>query len=264
MTRGGQSLERLERASADVVFLSKAARVLASSIELKNTFAHLTEIIVPSFADCFNVSLLERSGKINRLALKHIDPRKNEALLELDRKTPLNQDSPYPSSTVIRTREPILVSKVAPEFLERDWGKGLAEIGLLSFIALPMITGNTVIGAIWFGITEEPKRSYDQDDLRLAIDLTALATQAIHNASLHDSALNELERRAVSEKIREDFIKHQIHDISTPLTTATLHLDRMIQNLSLDPATSALADKARINIRRAVEMVGNLSKPDER
>lgn len=264
MTRGGESLERLERASADVVFLSAASRVLASSIDLKKTFAHLTEIIVPSFADCFNVSLLEPGGPIKRLALKHVVPRKHEALLELDRKTPLHQESPYPSSTVIRTREPILVSKVTPEFLESDWGKGLAGIGLLSFIALPMIIGNAVIGAIWFGITEDPKRSYDQDDLRLAIDLTALATQAIHNARLHHSALSELERRDVSGRIREDFIKRQIHDINTPLTTATLNLDLMIRNLSLDPATSALADNARINIRRAVEMVGNLSKPDER
>ena len=158
----------------------------------------------------------------------------------------------------------MLVSKVTPEFLERDWGKGLAKIGLHSFIALPMITGNTVIGAIWFGITEDPKRSYDQDDLRVAIDLTALAAQAIRNASLHHSALNELERRAISGKIREDFLRSQIHDIRTPLTSATLYLDLMIRNLSLDPATSALGERARINIDRAAEMIGNLSKPDER
>jgi hypothetical protein len=38
----------------------------------------------------------------------------------------------------------------------------------------------------------------------------------------------------------------------------------MIRSLSLDPATSALGERARINIDRAAEMIGNLSKPDER
>lgn len=258
---GTVSLDTLNKAAAQVTFLSEAGRILSSSIKLKATFSHLAQVIIPALADVCAISLLHPNGAIERMLLSHVNKAKELKLRDLDSKFPIQSDAITGMPFVIRTREPELVDQIASESLKPGTSLRalVEETGLRSFIIVPMILENDeVIGAIWLGTSEESNRNFSVDDLHLATDLAVLAAQAVHNARLHEKAVNEAERQRILVRMREDYIYRQIHDLKTPLTAASLLIQLIARDVR-DPAhIRALSQKALENIQRASSMINNL------
>jgi GAF domain-containing protein len=136
---------------------------------------------------------------------------------------------------------------------------------IVSTMAVPMIKDKKVIGGLTFFTTEKSGRRYDEADLRLAQELASLAAMAIHNATLHRRAVDEVQRMRVLNTMRDEYIRKQIHDIRTPLTALSLILELIARSPPVPERIQSLIERARQNITRASQMLGNLraNQPSE-
>jgi PAS domain S-box-containing protein len=177
-------------------FLVEAGAILGSSLDYRVTLADVARAAVPGIADWASVHVVEDDGSIRQLGVAHADPAKLLLAEELQVRYPTRPDEGSAVAQVVRTGEPELVPDVTPAMLaaaakdELHLGL-LRELGIRSYLAVPLVTGDRVGGAISF-VQTESGRSYGPDDLALAEELARRAATAIENARLYAEA----ERRA--------------------------------------------------------------------
>jgi GAF domain-containing protein len=261
MKRELDALESLNQVAARVTFLSEAGRELASSIDLEETFGNLGDVLVPAIADVAAVMLVNPGEQPRPFLLKHVNPDKDRKLREMPLHYLGQVDPEHGMPHVLKTGKAELVRYLTEtRFLPGSIGQILVkDMGVLSYLALPLrMNGKQIIGGLWLGTSEESGRRFSAEDLRIGRDVAALAAQAVHNAALHEAAVGDVEKLRVLQRIREEYILREIHDVKTPLTAASL-LIQLIARGSSDPYVDSGAKKAIENIERAVTMINNLN-----
>jgi PAS domain S-box-containing protein len=171
-------------------FLLEAGELLSSSLDHLDTLRAVADAAVPTVADWCAVHLLE-DGELRQLALAHVDPQKMLFAEELDRRYP-DGPSGHPAQRAVETATPELqqeiqrstLESVAQDELHLDL---LRELGLRSYMCVPLVVRDRVLGAITF-VTAESGRVYDEADLGFAGELARRAATAIENARLYEEA----------------------------------------------------------------------------
>ncbi|MBA3717488.1 MAG: GAF domain-containing protein [Actinobacteria bacterium] len=207
----GQFIERTraehatERARERLAFLAEASRLLASSLEYDATLQRIAELAVPKVADWCAVSILDAEGKLEQVAIAHVDPSKVRWARELNERYPPDPDSTEGTYAVLRSGEPVLMPLIPSELLERsavdeEHLRIIQELEARSYIAAPLIAHDQAFGVIAFLTTAESNRIYDEEDLSLAEDLARRAAVAVENAQLFRRAVeNEEQQRFLAE-----------------------------------------------------------------
>jgi len=186
-----RAIRRAADAERRVRLLSDASALLASSLDYERTLAHVTELVVPDFADWCSVSIVEPDGDIVRQALKHRDPASEAVLAKIQQRWPVRLGSRHPLAEAIDGGEPVLYAQVSPDN-QMDWTEDeehrrlVAQLRTSSVIVVPMHGRRGVLGAIIFA--RSGGDSYTEDDLRLASVLTRRAALAIDNARFYQEA----------------------------------------------------------------------------
>jgi PAS domain S-box-containing protein len=181
--------EEQQRLAEDRRFVAQASELLASSLEYERTLANVAALAVPQFADWCTIDMVEEDGKIARLAVAHVDPKKVRLANELAEKFPPDPDAQYGIRNVIRTKRPELFSEISDELLVEatvdtpELLGVLRKLGLRSSMCVPLIARDRVLGAITF-VAAETGRRYDERDLAVAQDLARRAATAVDNAQL--------------------------------------------------------------------------------
>ena len=210
-----QEVTQRKRAAEGMRLLAEAGHVLAGSLELETLLANVAQLIVQSFADWCVIDLLDQDGTYHQAALAHQDPQKVEWARELLQRYPPKLEASSGAQHVMRTGEPELVTNVPDELLvahahDEEHLRLLRDVGLKSYICVPLIAHRHVIGAISVIATTE-ERCYTPQDLTLAEALAARVALAIENAQLYGAAQQAnvaLEQR-VHERTRALFESHQ-------------------------------------------------------
>ena len=199
-----------------VLFLAEASRVLAASLDYQTTLTAVARLVVPHLADWCVVDILEDHGTVRRLEVAHVDPAKMKFARELQRRYPPEFTEDSLLMQVLRSGEPFLMPEIPPDLLlatarDEEHAMILQELGLRSFMVVPMVARERSLGAISF-VSAESGRRYGPDDLILAEDLARRAGMAVDNARLY---------RELQEAIRtrDEFLSSISHDLKTPLTT---------------------------------------------
>jgi PAS domain S-box-containing protein len=131
----------------------------------------------------------------------HADDHKLALARELRSRYPGNADRPRGAADVVRTGEPQLVPELTDEMIE-DAAEDefhlelLRDLGLESYICVPMVARGRVLGAITL-LGAGSGRSFGEADLALAQDLARRAAIAIDNAEL----FREAEERAEASRV---------------------------------------------------------------
>jgi signal transduction histidine kinase len=99
----------------------------------------------------------------------------------------------------------------------------MREIGLRSYMCVPLATGGRVLGALTF-LSAAPGRHYGPADVALAEEIGHHAALAIDNARLYREA-----QEAVA--VRDHFLMAASHDLRTPLTVINGHAALMHRRL---------------------------------
>ena len=185
--------ERAARAVAEASarrlrFLAEASAILASSLDLEKTLSSVVQLAVPFLADVSAVDLLEEDGTLHRIAVEHRDQAKSRLMRTLQERFPSRVGAAAGPGKVVHTRRPDVALEVGQAFYT-DLARSREHLALLhdldprSYIAVPLIAGDEILGALTVVYTESDRR-YTSDDVALIEDLGHRAATAIQNARL--------------------------------------------------------------------------------
>jgi signal transduction histidine kinase/ActR/RegA family two-component response regulator len=239
------------RTEATLLFLAEASTLLAELRDVPATLEKVAGLAVPHFADWCVVDLLEPAGTLRCVAVAHVDPAKVELARELRRRFPPDPANPQGVWHVLRTGRAELVEEIsdarlAASITDPDRLRLLRELGLRSYVGVPLTVRGKVLGVLTF-VTAESGRRYGPADLRLADDLAHRAAVAVENARLYGD-LQEADRR------KDEFLAMLAHELRNPLAPIrnALHIMRM------PGANSEVVEKARQVTERQVQLLVRL------
>ncbi|MBA2462755.1 MAG: PAS domain-containing protein [Actinobacteria bacterium] len=177
--------------------VADASVALSSSLDVRETFQKLAEVVVPALADWCSLDMLRADGEIERVALSYIADDRLALLDELRRRNPPTLDDVAGVGKVLRTAAPELLEEFSDTVIDAatDGDSQLRsvakEIGVRSAIAAPLVVRGTAVGAISL-FTMGSRRRLGPRDLVLAQELAQRAALAVENSRLYE----ETEARA--------------------------------------------------------------------
>jgi PAS domain S-box-containing protein len=98
-------------------FLSEAGAILASSLDYQTTLKSVARLAVPRIADWSAVDIVTKSGKVERLAVEHLDPKTIEFVEMLQSRYPEDPNAEGGLPEVLRTGNSSLFSDIPDELL---------------------------------------------------------------------------------------------------------------------------------------------------
>jgi signal transduction histidine kinase len=242
----GMDITERKRAEQDARFLADASATLAGLVDYGSTLQKVARLAVPHFADWAAVDMLDEGGALRRLAVAHVDPAKVELAHELHRRFPADPSAPQGAWNVIRSGRPEIIPEVSDDLLAatvKDAGllRILRELGLRSYMGVPLSVRGKVLGVITF-IAAETGRRYDAGDLAVAEDLAHRAAVAIENARLYQE-VREADRR------KDEFLAILGHELRNPLAP----ISNALHVLKLPAASGRVVEQAREMMERQVQ-----------
>ena len=174
----GVALREARAAHARLALLAEASSLL-STLSSSATLQGLARLAVRTLADWCSVSLLGADGStVTRVAVARrsavddldVEPPAVPVSTEHDPRAPLGVDA------VIATGRRQVGPVTDPELL---------ELGLVHQMVVPLWTRGRGLGAITFA--SGPDRPYDDEDLRIAVDVARRAALALDNARAYET-----------------------------------------------------------------------------
>ncbi|MFC5143497.1 SpoIIE family protein phosphatase [Streptomyces aureoversilis] len=197
-----------DRARRRLVVIADASARVGTTLEVERTAQELVEVAVPDLADVAAVDVLD-----DVLAFRRSTPHQPGP--ELFRALAVAAAYPTGATTALKvgdlaaygadrlvtrcvhTGQPVVVAHADGRDLERitrdaEAAAALAQAGVHSYLAVPLIARNEVLGALDLLRARNPS-PFDEDDVLLAGELAARAAVAIDNARWHQSVRNTAE-----------------------------------------------------------------------
>jgi PAS domain S-box-containing protein len=230
----------VERAHRQAAFLAEASIALGSSLEVEATLSTVAQLAVPRIADWCAVDMLDSDGRLKQLAVAHVDPAKVEFARSFRERYPEDPDSPTSVHQVVRSGRPVMMSSIPDALLvaaarDEEHLRALRELGLTSFMCVPLIANGRTLGAITF-VTAESSRPYTAEDVQFAQAVAERAALAVDNAR----AYNEVR---AANRAKDEFLATLSHELRTPIN-AIMGWGQMLQQGVVDPARTAQAVNA--------------------
>jgi signal transduction histidine kinase len=181
-----------EAAGERLRFLAETTAMLGTSLDYETTLERLTRLVVPALADCCVVDVLDERRQVRQVAVAHVDPEREALVRELEERYPTSESDPRSlvgralrEATTVELHD--LDTGVADIAQDAEHARGLAELGLVSGMIVPLIARGQTLGAITL-LTSTSRRRYGPDDLTLAEQLASRAAIAVDNARLYREA----------------------------------------------------------------------------
>ena len=198
--------------NARLAFLAKASRTLLASVDYRQTLQKLSNLAVPELGDWCAVDMVGEDGRFARLAVTHTDPTKVHLAGELWRRYPPNPADPIGLPNVIRTGRAELFEDIPDAVLastaqSEEHLAIIRQLGLKSFVVVPLISKERVLGALTL-VHAESDRRYRPADLPVAEEFARLAAIAVDNAMLFESNERARQRAEASEQAFRNFIEN--------------------------------------------------------
>ena len=186
------------------------------------------------------VYLIDGASELMRLAAVHNWPQRFSPFLG-EMRVRLGFG---PSGEAASERRAIEVPDVFADPSLEDWQEVAGELGFRAIVALPLQTGQAVLGALTFYFENASQLSADGRSLmRMVADQMAATAEKARliddlrraNAALQDSNA-ELERQYVASvearRIKDEFLSNISHELRTPLTAVIGYISLMQEGLA--------------------------------
>ncbi|UCF71084.1 MAG: PAS domain S-box protein [candidate division WOR-3 bacterium] len=192
---------RIAKHSAEQVMISNIARIVGSSVNLREILERLLDKTMTA-CDCGHgaVYLLDReSGQYSGFIFRGVFSKRSKEIgtLRIDARKMVG---------AIASRHPISMtdSRCCPIL----WRKIKKAEGLRTVLLVPLPSGNTIKGVL--ALAAENTKNYDDRELNLFSTIGRYAGHAIEKARLYNSAQRELtERRSLEKELRQSEAKYR-------------------------------------------------------
>lgn len=187
--------------------LNEASAALVSLLDHQFTLQEITRMIVPAFADYCRIVLLNERGEIKEITVDHIDPARESLVRALYDEYKDLTNITHGVQKLLESGQPELISDVSENVLSPvethpEMLRLIRSLGLQSYMGIPLIARNRVIGALTFSSTR-PDRHYTQADLYFVQELARRIALTLDNARLYQEAQAEIaERRQIEYNLR--------------------------------------------------------------
>ena len=220
-------------------FLAEAGELLGSSLAHEETMAAVARLSVPRIADWCTVDVFDERNQVRRLAVAHVDPSKVAWARELEQRYPVQLEAASGVGSVLRTGRSELVSEVTDEMVQAvakdaEYLRIVRELGLRSYICVPMVARDRIVGALTLLATDESGRRYGDQDLAMAELLGRRAGLAVENARLYAQTQSALSQVTEISRLKDEFLATLSHELRTPLN-AIVGWASMLKGGHLDP-----------------------------
>ena len=234
-----------KRVEQSLRFLADASAMLATLVDYQSTLQKVAALAVPHFADWCAVDMAEPGGTLRRLAVAHVDPAKVRLAQELEERYPAKSDVPHGAYHVLRTGTSEMMSAIPDALLtetarDEDHLRLLRELGLRSYMCVPLTARGKTLGIISF-VTAESGRSYTDSDLAFAEELARRSAIAVENAQLYGE-LRETDRR------KDEFLATLAHELRNPLAP----IRNSLQILKMPRVDAGMVERSRDMMERQV------------
>jgi len=239
-------------------FLTRATEALTESIAWEATLERVAQLALPVLGDWCLVALDDERG-LRSVAVAHVDPARAAAARDLLERYPLDREAAHGVGRIVRTSKLELVPEVDVDAFVAARGASaslrgeiLRDIGLRSYMGVPLIARGRTLGAIAFAISEGARR-FGNADLELAEDLAARCALAIDNARLYREAQE-------ASRSREEVLAVVSHDLRAPLGTVKLAAELVARLVPEEgpPELRRSADMVQRATARAAQLVEDL------
>jgi PAS domain S-box-containing protein len=227
ITERREAEAQAERVNRQALFLAKISEALNRSLDSDETLKTLASIAVPRIADWCAVDVLGDDGQLLRLATAHVDPAKVALANEVRVRYGGDPASPYSPESVLRTGLSALLPLITDDLLKASSNGDeqrltmMREMGLVSYLCVPMFARTRPIGTITLA-TAESGRRYTTADVLFAEDVSSRAALAVENSRAY-------EQIQVANRLKDEFLATLSHELRTPLN-AVLGYARMLRS----------------------------------
>lgn len=221
-------LAQARAARDNLAFLADASALLSTSLDYATTLESLARLAVPYLADWCVVDVVGDAGAIQRLHVVHVDPAREEWAVALQHRYPPHTQRSGLIVDALATGEPTVAAEVSDEELvafahDDEHLRILRELGLRSYMIVPLVARQRVLGALTF-VAAESGRQYGDDDVALAVQLVRRAAVAVDNARLFQQ-----EQDAI--RLRDQFLTIAAHELRTPITMVRGNTELVLRRL---------------------------------
>jgi PAS domain S-box-containing protein len=234
-------------------FLAQASAALGASLDYQETLAQVANLAVPRIADWCGVDILSAEGKLEQLAVAHVDRAKAELAKEWRRRWPPPRDSV--SYAVVSSGQPQLLPQITDAMIDAgapdpEQRRIARELGLRSAMLVPLVVERQPAGVISF-INAESGRRFGEQDLILATEIARRASLAIENARAYTEARTALQTR-------DNFLAIASHELRTPLSGLMVLMTSLVRAAStgriLQLGPEGLKDRMMKAERQALQL----------
>ena len=202
--------ERLQRERLE--FLATINDALNASSSVHEIMANVTSRAVPRLGDWCSIHVLpENAGGVPEIEVAHVDPAMVAYARELQKRFPYDPDAPSGIAHVIRTGDIQFYPEITDELIgalnptaeEREI---IAQLALQSAIAVPLVKGDRILGAIQFVISSSSRR-YTEDDVSLARIVAGRLAASLENRRLSEK------QRVIAQTLQRSLLPAAMPDI---------------------------------------------------
>lgn len=205
-----------------VQFLAEASVLLSTSLNYRATLHSLAQLVVPGLADWCYFDLLNEKEVMQRVALAHSDPLKENLLIQLARHYPVYNNQKIQLKNILLNGEPQMVSNIDPAQLmavaidEKQAAMWLT-LNPRSMLTVPLTYQGRLSGV--FTCVSSRPNFFQPWHLRLAQELARRASMAIENSLLFQQTQEALEAQRSLDIAKDQFLSIASHELRTPLTS---------------------------------------------
>ena len=187
--------------------LNEVSAALVSSLDHQFTLQEIAHLIVPAIADYCRIALVDNQGQIKEITASHIDPERVRLVQALYDGYKDISTTTHGLQKLLDSGQPELIPEVNGSVLRLVEGNAevlhiIRELGLKSYMGMPLIARHRVIGALTFSSTQ-PDRYYTQEDFLFAQELARRIALTLDNARLYQEAQEEIaERKQIEQNLR--------------------------------------------------------------
>lgn len=237
-----------KRLENSLQLLANASATLADVVDYESTLQKVAALSVPRFSDWCAVDIAEPGGTLRRLAVAHVDETKVRLAQELDERYPPQRDVAYGAYHVLCTGRPEMMAELPDSVLvevaaDENHLRILRELGLKSYMCLPLIARGKTLGVITF-VAAESGYSYTEGDLAFAEELSRRAAISIENARLYRE-LQDAARR------KDEFLATLAHELRNPLAP----IRNGLQVMRLSGSENGIVTEARSMMERQLNQM---------
>ncbi|MEU9083498.1 SpoIIE family protein phosphatase [Streptomyces sp. NPDC048357] len=202
ITRQQRDQTEVEAGRRRLALLSEASARIGASLDLERTAQELADLAVPHLANAVTVDVLDSLASGNEpgpglaagVALRRLGkaPLTGSAVTQI--LAPLGRTLTFPAAApytqALAARQPFLIAHlderaVASASRHTPKPAQLLETGVHSFMMIPLVARDVVLGVATFYRAQPGGASFGSDDVTLAAELAARAAISIDNARLY-------------------------------------------------------------------------------